>query len=85
MKQLSSIVIAGLCIAPILGQDEATPYFALHSEKTFGTGEQAAINLSATQVTNLEFRVYRVKDATAFFQRLDDPHMFGGQAPKPPR
>src|SRR5204862_1231475 len=59
-------------------------YFALSSAKTFAAGERASIQLSATKLDALDFRVYRVSDPQRFFESLEDPHMFGGRAPRPP-
>ncbi|MGA2183361.1 MAG: MG2 domain-containing protein [Bryobacteraceae bacterium] len=74
-----------LASAPGIGQTEEEPYFALASAKTFGAGEQVSVQLNAWNVTSLDFRVYRVNDPVRFFEQLDDPHMFGGRAPRPPR
>ena len=71
--------------APGIGQTEQEPYFALASAKTFGPGEEVSVELNAWNVDSLDFRVYRVNDPVRFFEQLDDPHMFGGRAPRPPR
>ncbi|MGA3023631.1 MAG: MG2 domain-containing protein [Bryobacteraceae bacterium] len=74
-----------LASAPGIGQTEEEPYFALASAKTFGPGEEVSVQLNAWNVDSLDFRVYRVNDPVRFFEQLDDPHMFGGRAPRPPR
>jgi len=55
------------------------------SGKTFAPGEKASVELSAADIMDLDFRVYRVDDPVKFFEQLEDPHMFGGRAPRPPR
>ncbi len=72
-----------LASAPLLCQDEERPYFALNSERTFGPGERPSITVTTTNVRDLAFRVYKIRDPFAFFEKLEDPHMFGGQAQKP--
>ncbi|MGD0617434.1 MAG: hypothetical protein ABSB67_07225 [Bryobacteraceae bacterium] len=74
-----------LVAAPGIGQTEEEPYFALSSAKTFGPGEEVSVQLNAWNVQSLDFRVYRVNDPVRFFEQLEDPHMFGGQAQHPPR
>jgi uncharacterized protein YfaS (alpha-2-macroglobulin family) len=71
--------------APGIGQTEEEPYFALASAKTFGPGEEISVQLNAWNVDSLDFRVYRVNDPVRFFEQLDDAHMFGGRAQRPPR
>lgn len=68
--------------AACLGQDGG-PYFSLSSHATFAPGEKASVSLSAWGVDQLEFRVYRVQDPVKFFEQLEDPHQFGGSAPRP--
>lgn len=70
--------------APIIGQNEAEPYFSLSSNRTFASQGKPAVGFSAFNVTSLEFRVYRVNDPLKFFGQLEDVHRFGGRAPKPP-
>ncbi len=82
-------IIPVLCLlalaAPGIGQDEAEPYFALSTSRTFGTGMKASVGLSAFNVSDLEFRVYKVNDPVKFFTQLDDAHRFGGANPPPPK
>jgi uncharacterized protein YfaS (alpha-2-macroglobulin family) len=68
-----------------LSQNESDPYFALSSARTFGPTDKPVVSLSAYNVDSLEFRVYRVNDPVQFFQQLEDPHVFGGHAPRPPQ
>ncbi len=68
--------------APIVCQDEATPYFSLSSNRTFGSHDQPTIMLSGWHVPAVQIRVYRVKDATSFFRQIEDAHSFGGHMPR---
>ena len=52
-------------------------YFSLSSDRTYLPGEKAKIRVYANGVNALEFRVYRVDDPAAFFEKLDDIHSFG--------
>jgi hypothetical protein len=70
-------------VAPLLGQQGA-PYFSLSSNRTYVPGEKPSVQVYTHNVTSLEFRVYRVKDPLAFFQKLEDLHGFGGRAPRLP-
>lgn len=79
---IALLLIAG---ATGIGQTEGEPYFALSSAKTFAPGESASVQLNSWGVDALDFRVYRVNDPVRFFEQLDDSHMFGGRAPRPPR
>ena len=71
--------------ASMLGQGENEPYFALMSERTFGSGGKPTISMNGWNLDSLEFRVYRVNDPRRFFESLEQPHAFGGAAPAPPR
>src|SRR5581483_5271010 len=55
---------------------------SLYTTRTFGSGGQASVMLSAWNVDSLEFRVYRINDPLEFFQQLPDPHQFGGRVPR---
>jgi hypothetical protein len=68
-----------------LGQGENEPYFALSTARTFGSGGNPRVSLSAWKVDSLEFRVYRIDDPVQFFEQIESPHQFGGRAPRPPR
>jgi uncharacterized protein YfaS (alpha-2-macroglobulin family) len=83
--KLSRILLLSLLAASGLCQEESTPYFALYTTRTFGSGVTPQVGLSAWNVDSLEFRIYRVNDPLKFFQQLDSPHEFGGAAPKPPK
>ena len=53
------------------------PYFALSTNRTFGSSENARFWLDHRGVTNLDFRVYRVNDPQRFFAQLSNPHQMG--------
>ncbi len=85
LKQTLCAVALFLAAAPGIGQTEGEPYFALSSARTFGPADAVSVQMNAWNVDALDFRVYRIKDPVRFFEQLEDAHMFGGQAPKPPR
>jgi uncharacterized protein YfaS (alpha-2-macroglobulin family) len=51
--------------------------FSLSTSRTFAPGESVKIQLYAKNVPELEFRVYKVRDADKFFAGLKDVHSFG--------
>jgi uncharacterized protein YfaS (alpha-2-macroglobulin family) len=81
---VASLVLA-LAFPTAAQIDESLPYFSIATNRTFGPGEKPIIQLWAQGVDHLQFRVYRVHDPVAFFERLDDEHRFGGRAPRRPR
>jgi hypothetical protein len=64
---------------------EPEAYFSLSSDRTYLPGEKAKIRVYAHGVNVLEFRVYRVNDPAAFFEKLEDVHSFGHVSPSGPR
>ena len=48
---------------------EREAYFSLSSDRTYLPGEKAKIRVYANGVNALEFRVYRVNDPAALFER----------------
>jgi uncharacterized protein YfaS (alpha-2-macroglobulin family) len=56
---------------------EPEAYFSLSSDRTYLPGEKVKIRVYANGVNALEFRVYRIDDPAAFFEKLDDVHSFG--------
>ena len=57
--------------------------FSLSTSRTFAPGESVKIQLMARNVPELEFRVYKVRDAQKFFAGLKDLHSFGEQSYAP--
>jgi uncharacterized protein YfaS (alpha-2-macroglobulin family) len=85
MRPLIAALLLIAC-APATGQDdEAEPYFSLTSSRTFAPGEAATVQLSATQVESLDFRLYKLRDPVRFFSQLEELHNFGGRTPQPDR
>ncbi len=78
-----SLALCVLMTAPLLCQEEARPYFALNSSRTFAPGEKPSITVTTSSVPDLAFRVYKIRDPFKFFAELEDPHMFGGQGQRP--
>ncbi len=56
---------------------DAPRSFSLSTTRTFAPGDSVKIQLFARNVPELEFRVYKVRDAEKFFSGLKDPHSFG--------
>ena len=56
-----------------------TPAFTLSSSEIFTSRDSPAFNLTFRRLTQLDFRVYRVKDPFAFFAGLRDPHQLGSE------
>lgn len=63
---------------------DAPRTFSLSTSRTFSPGESVKIQLFTRNVPELEFRVYKVRDAEKFFAGLRDIHSFGehGQSPE---
>ncbi len=57
----------------------AGPAFTLSSSEVYTTRDQPAFHLTFRGVTQLDFRVYRVRDPFAFFAGLRDPHQLGSE------
>ncbi len=75
LKALRLLAVLGIAAASA-GQEEVRPFFLLASSHTFGSNGKPSINVSATNVTSLKFRVYRVNDPEKFFRQLDQAHDF---------
>jgi uncharacterized protein YfaS (alpha-2-macroglobulin family) len=77
---LSLAILSSATLAA--AQDQASsaerePAFALSSSQVYTTRDHPAFNLTFRQLTQLDFRVYRVRDPFAFFAGLGDPHQLG--------
>jgi len=68
-----------LLLTSFLGASAKEPgaYFSVSSDRTYLPNEKAKIRVYANGVNALEFRLYRVNDPAAFFEKLDDVHSFG--------
>jgi alpha-2-macroglobulin len=75
------LAIPLLCAVPTAGR-RSEAYFSLSTTDTFLPGDKVSIRLSSSGVNALEFRVYKVNDPAAFFERLGDAHNFGHSTPK---
>jgi uncharacterized protein YfaS (alpha-2-macroglobulin family) len=82
MRALRFLALFGAAVAA-LSQSEDEPYFSLMSQRTFASHSKPNVQMSAWNVDALDFRVYRVKDPLEFFKQIEDPHQFGGRAPRP--
>jgi hypothetical protein len=65
-------------------QDDAavTTAFSLSSTQAFTTSDRPSIWLTFRHTPALDFRVYKVRDAAAFFLGLEDPHQIGTDEPQ---
>ncbi|MPY89677.1 MAG: hypothetical protein GEU99_17365 [Luteitalea sp.] len=59
--------------------------FSLASSEIFNTRDRPQVWLTFQEIDHLDFRIYRVKDAIAFFEGLRDPHVLGSPAPVVPQ
>ena len=71
------------CAAMAGWAKDAPRSFSLSTTRTFAPGESVKIQLLARNVPELEFRVYKVKDAEKFFAGLKDLHSFGASSQPP--
>ncbi|MBZ5620829.1 MAG: alpha-2-macroglobulin [Acidobacteriia bacterium] len=85
VPRIARLLLLLAAAAPALSQGESEPYFSISSNRTFPSNGKTVIELSATNLDSLEFRIYRVEDPVKFFQQIEDPHQFGGRVPAPPR
>jgi hypothetical protein len=71
-KFLASLaLLVALALAPQGGAQSPNAYFSLSTTKAYLPGEKVGVQVYSTNVEALEFRVYKVKDPVAFFERLD--------------
>lgn len=83
-RTLLALAIACSVIGSARAQDTdappgTLPAFSLTSERIFEPGSQTppAISVMFQRLDHLDFRVYRVRDAAAFFAGLREPHNLG--------
>ena len=72
------LLVSAAAAVPAWATD-APRSFSLSTTRTFAPGESVKIQLIAHNVPELEFRVYKVRDAEKFFAGLKDVHSFGVQ------
>lgn len=81
-KLLFAVSLLLFSALPVSAKD-APRSFSLSTSRTFAPGESVKIQLMARNVPELEFRVYKVRDAQKFFAGLKDLHSFGEQSYAP--
>ncbi|HEY1901690.1 MAG TPA: MG2 domain-containing protein [Terracidiphilus sp.] len=79
---VSPLLLACAFVLPAAAKD-APRSFSLSTTRTFAPGESVKVELLARNVPELEFRVYKVRDAEKFFAGLKDLHSFGAQSQSP--
>jgi alpha-2-macroglobulin len=60
-------------------QDEPRTAFSLSSSEIFTSKDRPAFYLTFQHLRQLDFRVYRVRDAAKFFAGLREPHQLGSE------
>jgi uncharacterized protein YfaS (alpha-2-macroglobulin family) len=82
MKFLLRLAAALALAAPITCQSEVTPYFALSTNRTFGSADEPTVNLTGINVQSVLLRVYRINNPVQFYTQLEDTHSFGLNNPR---
>ena len=80
MKRLLNFLLPfAFCVLPLSAgaQDDERPAFSLSTSEVFTTRDAPNFYLTFRRMSQLDFRVYKVKDPFAFFEGLDDPHSLG--------
>jgi alpha-2-macroglobulin len=72
------ICAGGAASAQTPDDPELRTAFSLSSSEVFTSKGNPAFYLTFRHLTQLDFRVYRVRDAAKFFAGLRDPHQLGG-------
>jgi uncharacterized protein YfaS (alpha-2-macroglobulin family) len=81
-KRLILCLAALLALPVVAQQDEGAAFFSLSSDRTFSPGEAPTVQLWGQGFRKLQFRLYRVNDPVAFFEKLEEDHHFGGRPPR---
>src|SRR5262249_47315541 len=81
------LVWCGVSATTARAQDanDRSPSFSVATDHVFTTKERAALMLTYRQLDHLDFRVYRINDSYAFFEKLRDPHQLGSEEPLVPQ
>ncbi len=66
---------------PAVEDPDTRPAFSLSTSEVFTTKDAPHFFLTFRRVTQLDVRVYKVRDPFAFFGGLKDPHQFGTDEP----
>ena len=82
VASIALLILACVVALPAAAKD-APRSFSLSTSRTFAPGESVKMQLYTHNVSALEFRVYKVRDAQKFFAGLKDPHSFGVQSYSP--
>jgi uncharacterized protein YfaS (alpha-2-macroglobulin family) len=85
-RLLVALAVVAVLVTPATAQsDDKSPAFSLSSSEVFTTRDNPSFHLTFRHLPQLDFRVYKVRDATAFFAGLSDPHQLGsfGSVPVP--
>ncbi len=53
------------------------PFFSLSTQRTYGSNDTARLWVDYNGVTQMDFRVYQIKDPRTFFTQLKNPHQMG--------
>ncbi len=61
--------------------EDAQPAFILSSGQIFTSRDHPSFYLTFQSLRQLDFRVYKVRDAVSFFNGLSDPHQLGSPEP----
>lgn len=77
----AAFVLAGAMPGQV---QEEKPWFSLQTSGSIRPGDEARVEVQATNIRTLEFRLYKVNDVEKFFLGLPDPHRFGGSWRKTP-
>ena len=81
-KRLALLLALAIASPTVAQEDESRAYFSISTQRTFAPGETPTVQLWGSGFDALEFRLYRVNDPVAFFQKLEEDHRFGGQSPR---
>lgn len=84
IPRLLFTALFSFCVATTAwAQDDADarPAFSLSTSESFTTRDAPHFYLTFRRLTQLDFRVYKVRDPFAFFAGLDNPHQVGTTEP----
>lgn len=82
LSVLAALLLLGVPHRAV-AQEPPPPAFSLSSSETYTTTERPSFWLTFRHTTAIDFRVYKVRDAHAFFDGLRDPHQLGTDEPMP--